>query len=96
MQEPAYVLGHSEREVSRLKDQARLLEPVTRTFLEAAGLTRGMRVLDVGSGAGDVAFLAAELVGPMGSIVGIDKAAAAVAAAAATARARGLAQVSFR
>ena len=95
MQEPAYVLGHSEREVSRLKDQARLLEPVTRTFLEAAGLARGMRVLDVGSGAGDVAFLAAELVGPTGSIVGIDKAAAAVAAAAASARARGLAQVSF-
>lgn len=96
MQDPAYVLGHSEREVSRLKDQARLLEPITRTFLEAAGVARGMNVLDVGSGAGDVALLAAELVGPTGSIVGIDKAAPAIAAATATARARGLTQVSFR
>jgi len=96
MQDPAYVLGHSEREVSRLRDQARLLEPITRSFLEAAGLAPGMSVLDVGSGAGDVAFLAAQLVGPTGRIVGIDKVAAAVAAAAATAAARGLAQVSFR
>jgi ubiquinone/menaquinone biosynthesis C-methylase UbiE len=28
----------------------------------------GMRVLDVGSGAGDVAFLAADLVGPGGEV----------------------------
>jgi ubiquinone/menaquinone biosynthesis C-methylase UbiE len=31
-----------------------------------------MKVLDVGSGAGDVALLAADLVGPSGSVVGID------------------------
>lgn len=31
-----------------------------------------MRVLDVGSGAGDVALLLADLVGPTGSVVGID------------------------
>lgn len=31
-----------------------------------------MRVLDVGSGMGDVALLAAELVGPTGSVVGVD------------------------
>jgi len=33
----------------------------------------GMRVLDVGSGAGDVALLADELVGPTGSVVGVDQ-----------------------
>jgi ubiquinone/menaquinone biosynthesis C-methylase UbiE len=32
-----------------------------------------MRVLDVGSGAGDVAFLAAALVGAAGEVVGIDR-----------------------
>ena len=32
-----------------------------------------MRVLDLGSGAGDVATLAAELVGPSGWAVGIDR-----------------------
>ena len=96
MQDPAYVLGHSDREVSRLRNQARFLEPITRGFLEAAGLAQGMTVLDVGSGAGDVAFLAAELVGPTGTIIGVDKVASAVEAAAAAAAARGLGQVSFR
>ena len=55
-----------------------------------------MRVLDFGSGAGDVAFLAAELVGPEGAVTGIDRVPAAVAAATAGARARGLQNVSFR
>jgi len=32
-----------------------------------------MRVLDVGSGMGDVAMLAADIVGPSGDVVGIDK-----------------------
>jgi SAM-dependent methyltransferase len=32
-----------------------------------------MRVLDIGSGIGDVAMLAAEIVGPNGRVVGIDK-----------------------
>ena len=32
-----------------------------------------MRVLDVGSGAGDVAFLAADMVGDTGEVVGVDR-----------------------
>ena len=51
-----YVLGHSDREITRLRVQARLLEPATRRFLLEAGLSPGMRVLDIGRGAGDVAF----------------------------------------
>ncbi len=54
-----------------------------------------MRVLDVGSGAGDVAFLAAELVGEAGEVVGADRAPAALAAARARANARSLRNVSF-
>ena len=96
MNNPAYVLGHSDRELSRLTTQARLLEPVTRQFLLDAGIRAGMRVLDVGSGAGDVAFLAAELVGRSGEVIGADTAAPAVTAAMRSARERGLSHVSFR
>jgi ubiquinone/menaquinone biosynthesis C-methylase UbiE len=96
MPDPAYVLGHSERELERLRAQARLIEPITRGFFREAGLAPGMRVLDIGSGAGDVAFLAAELVGSSGEVLGIDRVATAVAAATRAARERSLANVSFR
>src|SRR5262245_17634360 len=85
-----YVFGHSERELERLATQARVVDPITRWFLREAGLMAGMRVLDVGSGAGDVAFLAAELVGNSGEVVGVDRSEAALTAA------RGLRNVSFR
>ncbi len=83
---PQYVLGHSDHELNRLRAQARFLEPVTRQFLREAGVRQGMRVLDVGSGAGEVAFLAAELVDEAGSVVGADKVAAAAEAATLAAR----------
>jgi ubiquinone/menaquinone biosynthesis C-methylase UbiE len=54
-----------------------------------------MRVLDVGCGAGDVAFLAADLVGPTGEVIGADRAAAAVNRARARAQARDLGNVRF-
>jgi len=96
MNNSAYVLGHSDREISRLQVQARFLEPVTKQFLRDAGITAGMRVLDIGSGAGDVAFLASELVGRSGEIIGSDTATAAVAAATRAAQEGGLRNVSFR
>lgn len=67
-----YLFGHSEEETRRLLLQGRLFNPYTRRLLEDVGITRGMKVLDVGSGAGDVALLAAELVGPGGTVVGAD------------------------
>ena len=93
---PSYVLGHSDHELGRLRNQARLLEPVTRQFLREAGITDGMRVLDVGSGTGEVAFLAAELVGETGLVVGTDRVPAAIAAATHAAQNRRLFNVEFR
>ena len=55
-----------------------------------------MRVLDVGSGAGDVAFLAADMVGAAGEVVGVDRAPVALAAARGRAHALSLRNVSFR
>ena len=70
---PIYVPGRTQQETERLQQQARLFEPFTRRMLEAAGITAGMKVLDVGSKAGDVAFLAADIVGhwflPLSSLI---------------------------
>src|SRR3954452_6741406 len=72
MEHDTYVLGRSAAETRRLILQGDFQAPYTRRFLLDAGIEVGMRVLDVGSGAGDVALLAADLVGPQGSVVGID------------------------
>lgn len=68
----AYALGQSEAEERRLQRQAALYALPTRRLFEAAGIGPGMTVLDLGSGAGDVAMLAAEMVGPTGSVLGVD------------------------
>src|SRR5215204_5640520 len=71
-QQSVYLLGRSDHETARLQRQAQLYGPLTRRLLVEAGIGSGMRVLDVGSGAGDVALLVAEMVGPMGQVVGVD------------------------
>jgi ubiquinone/menaquinone biosynthesis C-methylase UbiE len=91
----AYPLGHSETEIDRLAAQARLVDPITERFLRQAGVQPGMRVLDVGTGAGDVACLAATLVGEGGEVVGVDNAVGAIDAAKRRAGERAIANVSF-
>ena len=91
-----YELGHSDRELKRLATQARLVDPMTRRFFQEAGIARGMRVLDIGSGAGDVAFLAAELVGHAGEVIGTDRSPVALATARMRAQERSLDNVKFR
>ena len=91
-----YVLGHSQRELARLKAQAQLVDPITKRFFQEAGVGAGMRVLDVGSGAGDVAFLAAELVGATGVVVGVDRAAGAIEEARRRADERAAHNVTFQ
>jgi SAM-dependent methyltransferase len=93
--ETGYQLGSDAAELERLDLQGRVLAPATRTILAAAGVRPGMRVLDLGSGAGDVAFVAAGLAGPAGEVVGIDQSPDAVARATARAGQRGLSNVRF-
>lgn len=52
--------------------QDELLRDSTVSLFERAGIAQGMRVLDVGSGAGDVAISVARMVGPTGSVVGVE------------------------
>jgi ubiquinone/menaquinone biosynthesis C-methylase UbiE len=93
--ETIYVLGHSQDEIRRLIDQAGILRSTTERLLRSAGIKHGMRVLDLGCGAGDVSMLAGKLVGPSGSVVGIDPNADILAVARARARAAGLQHVTF-
>lgn len=90
------MFGHSEGELNRLTAQAELIDPITRRFFSEAGVGPGMRVLDVGSGVGDVALLAANLVGGAGEVVGVDRVSAALDAARTRAAARSVRNVSFR
>jgi ubiquinone/menaquinone biosynthesis C-methylase UbiE len=81
--------------LERLDHRAAMLAPATRLVLQQAGLAGGMRVLDLGTGTGAVARLAAEIVGPTGQVVGLDRATEALAAADQRRRDEGLTNVSF-
>lgn len=67
-----YVMGHPTGEEQRLQRLGQLQSASTRHLLTQAGIAPGMKVLDVGSGAGDMALLLADLIGPTGTIVGVD------------------------
>jgi ubiquinone/menaquinone biosynthesis C-methylase UbiE len=90
-----YVLGNDAPELERLDRQAASIERPTRTILQAAGLQRGQRVLDLGTGLGHVARLAGELVGPDGAVVGLDASGDALAVARDRAAKAGEHHVSF-
>jgi ubiquinone/menaquinone biosynthesis C-methylase UbiE len=96
MTQARYILGHSQEEMRRLMLQATILRPFTERLLRNAEIGPGMRVLDLGCGAGDVSMLAAELVGPSGSVVGIDRSPQVIALARTRAQAAGLRQVIFK
>ena len=91
----AYVLGHSDQEMERLRVQARLINPITRQFFLEAGVAPGMRVLDVGTGVGETAFLSADLVGRDGTVVGVDRSEVALATARDRARELGFENIAF-
>src|SRR5690242_17334347 len=90
-----YVPGHGAREIDRLIRQAEMVEPITRRFFVEAGIAPGMCVLDIGSGVGDVTFLAANLVGEAGHVTGTDQSRAALAIARTRSEALGLSSVRF-
>src|SRR5437868_6411652 len=68
-----YLHARVEREAERQRKMVREgVNRSTRRLLEDAGIGAGMRVLELGSGAGEVTLTAAGLVGPTGSVVGIE------------------------
>jgi ubiquinone/menaquinone biosynthesis C-methylase UbiE len=90
-----YALGSTDAEHERLIRQAARLASLTERFFREAGIGAGQRVLDLGSGVGDVAILAARLVGPSGEVVGIERDGRSIARARARVTEAGVHNVSF-
>ena len=67
-----YTLGRTSHETTRLIEQSRIYGPSTERLCKRAGISEGMRVLEIGSGAGDVALILAKCIGPTGQVVGVD------------------------
>jgi ubiquinone/menaquinone biosynthesis C-methylase UbiE len=94
-EQTAYVLGSDDAEIARLDGQAQSIAGATEALLRAAGLGGDMRVLDLGTGLGHVAFMVAGLLGPRGSVVGVDQAARLLEIAEQRRAAAGLENVGF-
>src|SRR6516164_5803403 len=90
-----YALGNTDAEHERLIRQAARLAPLTERLFREAGIGPGQRVLDLGSGVGDVAMLVARLVGSTGEVVGVERDSRSIVRARARASAAGLTNVSF-
>jgi SAM-dependent methyltransferase len=64
-----YLLGDSRLEAARLKRQAALWDPTTHALFDRLGVKRGMRVLEVGPGAGSLHLeLRRRLRGPLDAV----------------------------
>jgi ubiquinone/menaquinone biosynthesis C-methylase UbiE len=90
-----YAFARTLKEYDRLARQARLLEPITLRLFADAGIGSRMRVLEIGSGAGDVCMTLAGIVGPRGSVVGVDVDEGAVAHSRRRASDAGLSNLEF-
>lgn len=90
-----YALGYTTSEQDRLIRQAARIEPILERLFREAGIGPGQRVLDLGSGVGDVSMLAARLVGPSGEVVGFERDASSIAVARKRVAEAGFRNVTF-
>lgn len=88
-----YVLGTHEEELARLGLQHRVWRPVVLDCWQRAGITVGKRVLDIGAGPGYAAVDLAEIVGPAGEVVALERSQNFIRAMETICRERSLANV---
>ena len=88
-----YVLGTHDEEIARLGLQHRVWRPVVLDCWQKARITVGKRVLDVGAGPGYAAVDLAEIVGPSGEVVALERSGKFVSAMKERIRSRGLTNV---
>ena len=68
-----YVLGTHEEDLARLGLQHRVWRPIALSCWQNAGITIGSRVLDLGAGPGYAAVDLADIVGPTGEVVALER-----------------------
>jgi SAM-dependent methyltransferase len=91
-----YAIRGGKEGKKRLALLARVMLPTTMQLLVRAGLTRGMKCLDVGCGGGHVAISMARVVGPKGCVIGTDTDADILALAREDAQAAKITNVEFQ
>jgi len=73
--------------------RAQFLTPATQRMLDAVGITTGMRVLDIAAGTGDQSIMAAQRIGPAGTLLATDISASMLGGATEAAEAAGLTNI---
>lgn len=91
--EQDYVLGTHDEELTRLGLQHDVWRPVVLDCWQRAGITAGSRVLDVGAGPGYATVDLAEIVGPTGEVIALERSSKFVEAMREAVRARSLTNV---
>jgi SAM-dependent methyltransferase len=88
-----YVLGTHDEEIARLGVQHRVWRPKMLDAWRRAGLGAGMTVADIGCGPGYAALDLAEIVGPSGRVIAVERSRRFLDALESEARRRGLANI---
>jgi SAM-dependent methyltransferase len=91
-----YVLGTDGDEVARLGLQHRVWRSRMLEAFVRAGISAGSRVIDVGAGPGHATMDLAELVGPSGEVLAVERSAAFLAHVSDAAARRGFANIRTR
>src|SRR6185437_9999893 len=86
--ERSYVIGTHDTEIERLGVQHRVWRSSVLDFWRVGGLSEGMTVMDAGAGPGHATLDLAEIVGPNGHVVAVERSHRFVVALRAAAQAR--------
>lgn len=92
-EEKSYVIGTHDAEIARLGVQHRVWRAAVLDLWRSAGITEGMTVMDCGAGPGYATLDLAEIVGPRGRILAVERSRRFLDALAKSATARGLANI---
>jgi ubiquinone/menaquinone biosynthesis C-methylase UbiE len=92
-QDRSYVIGTQDSEIERLGVQHRVWRASVLDFWRQGGVTEGMTVIDAGSGPGHATLDLAEIVGPTGRVIALERSRRFLDALEDRARRRGLANI---